>query len=522
MGFGISNQAAGQLSIRGIGGAPTTGVLILVDGVPQIMGLFGHPMADAYLTANVEQIDVIRGPASMLYGNNAMGGAVNIRTKTNNDNGFSNNIALKYGSFNSMNVNGQSSFKNRHFDLMASLSSNTTNGERMHSAFKSSNTYLKAAYRFNAHVSIATDYNATRFRVEDPGPDTLAANIGSNYRVDRSNWSVVLRHQNKAASGFLRIFENAGIHHISDGFYSEDNNAGISLNESIHPFKTTFVNVGMDLNSYRGYAKNTSMPGLLIDTTLVKMDVYALAQQTFLNQVTLQAGLRIHFNTYKDVETIPSGGISWVINPKTTWKAAVNKGFRDPTLRELFIWNHNRDLQPERIWNYETSLIQKVDYWNSQLEATLFTLSGNNLIVAGSMGKLYNTGKVNNKGLEMALTTHPSKNSDVQLTFSHVQMEIPIYGTPRNQLFLNGSYRMDKWQFQSGLRWIEHLQTVISNAHSDDIQSFTLVNAQITFHASKNLTLGVLGENIFNQNYETIRYFTMPGSSISSSIRYKF
>jgi len=41
MGFGVSAGAAGQISIRGIGGSPTTGVLMLIDGHPQFMGIFG-------------------------------------------------------------------------------------------------------------------------------------------------------------------------------------------------------------------------------------------------------------------------------------------------------------------------------------------------------------------------------------------------------------------------------------------------------------------------------------------------
>ena len=44
MGFGVAGNSAGQISIRGIGGSPTTGVLMLIDGHPQFMGIFGHPL----------------------------------------------------------------------------------------------------------------------------------------------------------------------------------------------------------------------------------------------------------------------------------------------------------------------------------------------------------------------------------------------------------------------------------------------------------------------------------------------
>ncbi len=44
-GFGVADGSAGKISIRGIGGSPNTQVLVLIDGHPQYMGLFGHPLA---------------------------------------------------------------------------------------------------------------------------------------------------------------------------------------------------------------------------------------------------------------------------------------------------------------------------------------------------------------------------------------------------------------------------------------------------------------------------------------------
>ena len=53
MGYGVSTGAAGGMSLRGIGGSPTAGLLVLIDGHPQYMGLMGHPIADAYQSMSV-------------------------------------------------------------------------------------------------------------------------------------------------------------------------------------------------------------------------------------------------------------------------------------------------------------------------------------------------------------------------------------------------------------------------------------------------------------------------------------
>lgn len=79
MGYGVSTGAAGSISLRGLSGG-TGQMMVLIDGHPQYMGLMGHPIADAYQSFWAEQVEVLRGPASVLYGSNAMGGVVNIVT----------------------------------------------------------------------------------------------------------------------------------------------------------------------------------------------------------------------------------------------------------------------------------------------------------------------------------------------------------------------------------------------------------------------------------------------------------
>ena len=87
MGSGVAAGPAGNMNIRAIGVTPTTGVLILIDGNPQYMGLMGHPLADSYQSMMTERVEVVRGPASVLYGSNAMGGVINIITKKQREDG---------------------------------------------------------------------------------------------------------------------------------------------------------------------------------------------------------------------------------------------------------------------------------------------------------------------------------------------------------------------------------------------------------------------------------------------------
>jgi hypothetical protein len=80
MGYGVGSAGSGSINIRGQGGRPNTGLLVLINGHPDFMGLFGHPLPDVYGTDDISQVDVLSGPASTVFGSQAMAGVVNIKS----------------------------------------------------------------------------------------------------------------------------------------------------------------------------------------------------------------------------------------------------------------------------------------------------------------------------------------------------------------------------------------------------------------------------------------------------------
>lgn len=80
MGYGVSGGASGDINLHGLSGSFAR-VIVLIDGRPLYMGLMGHPISDICQSYLAEWVEVLHGPASVLYGSNAMGGVINIVTR---------------------------------------------------------------------------------------------------------------------------------------------------------------------------------------------------------------------------------------------------------------------------------------------------------------------------------------------------------------------------------------------------------------------------------------------------------
>ena len=524
LGFGVATNAAGQISIRGIGGSPTTGVLMLIDGHPQFMGIFGHPLPDSYVASDVERVEVIRGPASILYGSNAMGGVINIITKKQTKEGFNGNANLMYGSFNTQKYMASGGYKKNKLSLFTSINHDQTDGHRPNSDFNITNGYLKLSYQLNNNINVNTDFSLAHFKASDPGPDTLNAIPGSKIDITRGYWSFTVDNNYEKYSGSAKLFYNFGEHNISDGFHSTDANYGLNIYESVKLFKGNNFTVGADYLNYGGLAENEKAMGgqgiIFKDTTVYDAGIYGFVQQTLFERLTLNAGLRLQDHQIYGTKWIPAGGLAYKITANTTLKASIAKGFRSPTIRELYIWNHNVNLSPETIISYETGLLQSFFDQKLKLELTGYIVKGDNLIINVPMVGLQNAGKVFNKGIEFAANASLTENLGLNLTYSYINMESPVYATPKHHLFLSCNYRQNKWLFASSVQYVNHLDTDPSSKVS--FQNYTLLNSKISYKVWKYAELFISAENILNQKYENNLYYSMPGIIAFGGIKLRF
>ena len=161
MGFGVSNGAAGGISLRGLSGGNAR-LMVLIDGHPQYAGIFGHPISDAYQTLLAERVEVLRGPASVLYGSNAMGGVINIVTRKMREDGVRTDLHAGYGSYNTLETELTNRIRKGRFSSVVSGSYNRTDGHRDNMPFEQYGGYAKLGYELTNHWSTYADVNVTR------------------------------------------------------------------------------------------------------------------------------------------------------------------------------------------------------------------------------------------------------------------------------------------------------------------------------------------------------------------------
>lgn len=162
LGYGVSGGAAGGISLRGLGGGQGR-LMALIDGHPQYMRMFGHPISDAYQSLMAERVEVLRDPASMLYGSNAMGGVINIVTRRMKEDGIKTGANIGYGSYNTLETEATNRIRKGRFSSMVSGSYNRTDGHRNDMSFEQYGGYAKLSYEISNVWNMRADANIIHF-----------------------------------------------------------------------------------------------------------------------------------------------------------------------------------------------------------------------------------------------------------------------------------------------------------------------------------------------------------------------
>ena len=530
MGYGVSGGAAGGISLRGLSGGSAR-MMVLIDGHPQYAGIFGHPVADAYQTLLADRMEVLRGPASVLYGSNAMGGVINIVTRQPEGDGFRGRFHTGYGSYNTLETEAGAMLRNGRFSANVSASYNRTDGHRENMGFSQYGGYAKLGYQFTDNWQLLADLDLTHFDASCPGP-VSAPLIDADQGITRGMTSLSVRNDYGKTSGALSFFYNWGRHSIGDGhkadvivtdkytFESYDDMMGVSLYQSAVLFEGNRTTVGADWFRYGGKAWNDyqMQPHKdLVDKHETELAAYFDFRQHIGSVLTLNAGLRADHHSRIGTEWVPQAGAAAHLPHHIEVKASVAKGFRYPILREMYMFPpQNPDLKPESSWNYELAISQKLLGGRLSYGVNLFHIDAKNIILTlpnpSGAGKLnQNSGELHNSGAEIQAAWRISRAWSANANYSYLHMKEPVIAAPEHKAYAGVSWTEGRWSVSTGLQYVAGLYTSTSPVQKED---FLLWNVRSSFKVCKWLDLWARGENLLAQKYEINAGYTMPGATV--------
>jgi len=543
MGYGVATGASGQMSLRGIGGPaqaglPTTGLLVLIDGHPQYMGLMGHPIADAYQTMMAERVEVLRGPASVLYDSNAMGGVINIVTRKMQEDGIRTNINIGAGSYGSIQTEATNRIRKGRFSSTVTASYNRTDGHRADMAFEQYGGYAKLGYDFTDNWKVWGDVNVTRFNATNPG-SVMKPYIDNDQRITRGMTSFALENYYEKTSGALSFFYNWGDHWINDGyqpggeplqyrFNSNDQMLGVSWYQSVQLFQGNRLTVGADYFHFGGEAWNQFFDGhreTSANKSLNEVAGYVDFRQDIAAWLTLDAGARVDYHSQTGTEFIPQVGLAFHLPENAEIKAMASKGFRNPTIREMYMFPpQNPDLKPEKLWNYELSFSQRLMDNRLSYGLNVFYINGENLIIRlpnpnGSGMLNQNSGEIENWGAEANVGYQFNPVWSVMANYSWLHMENPVLASPEHKLYGGVNFRKGRWSASTGIQYVKGLYTDLDAATKEN---FVLWDMQGSFKATNYLSFYVRGENLLAQRYEINAGYPMPKATFMGGVNINF
>ena len=530
-GFGVSNGGSGQIKLRGIGG-DNGSILMLVDGQPQFAGIYSHHVADIYGKDYVDRVEVLRGPGSVLYGSNAMAGAINVITKNAQKRGVRTIIESQYGSKNTWLSSIYNTTRFGKFSSLVSLSYNRSDGTQKHFDFKMANGYAKVGYDFSDNWRGYLDYTLMNFRGNDPIYAKLSNPQSTDIyhqNITRGETSATMINNYGDISGTTRVYYNYGNHFITDPryFHSLDQRFGLTTFENFKAWTGSRFCLGFDFDFYSGKIPvsggkplSAENMGTIGYKRVMEYSPYiTLSQTLFDNLINLNAGLRLALSDRFKTQWIPQFGFS--INPGEEWtiKGNLAMGFRNPSFKDLYLYRTaNPNLEQEKMMNYEISVGKEFSRYFA-ITLTAYYSKGDNMIQVVDM-KNQNTGRFINKGIEIAARSNPLDDFWINASYSYLHTSLDnLTCAPKNQYYLGIEWR--PWTFIDIAADVKGVGGLYVGKDTPN-QNYALLNLKITYDICKYISIFANLENLADVRYTINRGYEMPGFTALGGFKLTF
>jgi vitamin B12 transporter len=538
-------------------GTNSNHVKVFVDGIDVSDPSNANASFDPsqFLTADVEKIEILRGPQSGLYGSDAIGGVINVITKSGNGPAqFT--AGLEAGTFDTFNqalgVSGSAGGLHyganvEHFhsgETPVTPLEDLTNGtQRIDDYYDNFSLSTKLGYDFSDSVDVGLVARYTDAHLRSTGDDfndfpTPGFPDATQSTQATTQYYTRLFVHNVAFEGLLDHTFGIAYSNIKSTFLSPDNgpsenggsrikadwqgNIRLAAQEHLilgaeHQKDAISQPLSADININSGYAELQSGFG-----------------ENFFDTVAVRYDVNDHFGSKVTYRIAP---VYLIKESGTKIKASVGTGFKAPTLEDLFqslpqfFFFANPNLRPETSTGYDVGFEQALYGDRLQFGATYFRNNFRSLITGSADGTtLVNVGRAHSDGVESFIAYQPISTYSARLDYTFTEAfddiaNLELLRRPKHKITLRNSWHAtEQLSFDATIlytgSWVDgNRNFTVSRL---DAPSFTTVSLAGNYDVNKWMSVYARINNLFDRRYQDPIGFLQPSIGAFAGVKVKF
>ncbi len=531
------------VTVTGNGGIGTTG-FVSIRGLParyvstRINGIdVSDPSSvqtqyniGALTSAGLGRIEVLKGSQSAIYGSEAIGGVLDIRTFRLEEEGTELRFGVEYGSFDTFRGDFTVASKSGAYDVSFTLSHLRTDGfsaadenegNTEADDYQGTTAYLSAGYQATEALRFGVDliYQNDDFNIDAFG--------GAGGDADRPNTS-----DQRGIRANATYETNAVFHELAVSYFDIDRRDPLGFSPVFQANRTELKYDGrVDVGATKFvFGAEYSEEEATFSNGTFSYDSFAVfgeVQYAVTNALDVSAALR--FDDHSEFGSATTGRLAaaWRPSDQTVIKASLGTGFRAPSLNELFgpFNSSPPTLEPEESRSFDIGISH--DFLNgAEVDATLFYTEIDNLIgFAFPAGYTQTTGTTRSRGLELSGSVPLSDTLTLfgAYTFAEAQNPngTPIVRVPRHDLV--AGLEASLTDRLSGQVVVNHVAGLPGDGFpSRPMPDFTVVDMQIDYAVSDSASVYLRVENLFDKEYQRVAGFGTSDRAVYVGLRAAF
>lgn len=501
--------------------------LLLIDGIKVEDPQTGHHTLNIALPLEViKRIEIIKGPAARIFGQNAFTGAINIVTKTNGD--LKNNVGFQLGSYNQQHATATLGKSLDNASVMGHASINSSEGYRYNTDFQNQNYFLKSSFNTKTTpIDVIATFSERKFG----GKQFYAINAKEQYEETQSSLvgiSTIIKR------GDLKISPQLYWKRNQDMYLYIRNNPSVYRNLHISN------KVGIQINS--SYSSSFGVTGFGIDVAKVKMNSNRLGNRErwmgnfFLehrfslldNKLDVTPGVAVNYFSEFDFNAFPGIDLGCRINDSFRVYANAGYTYRVPTYNDLYYVGRqdigNENLVPERAISEEIGL----KYFGNKLNASVafFNRDSDNLIDytkenEDDKWQSNNLKRLNSNGIEAQLSS-PFKlgqyTQSLSLGYTYLNEDLGTVKSNFSKYVINSLNQHLTANIKTQFSKNFSQSVVYKFADRANGENYSVVDVQLKLMIN-TLELTLTGNNIFNASYIETGIVPMPKGNVLVGLR---